>query len=58
MKMPDARSRNPADLVKYYTDLILDERRKLEEALAAIAEYAEQLRRVTEDAGRRLIARE
>jgi len=51
-------SQNPADLVKYYSDLIIDERRKIYESLAAIAEYADQLRRVTSDAGQRLIARE
>jgi hypothetical protein len=56
--MADARSRNPADLVKYYTDLILASRAKLEEALAEIAEYAEQLRRVADDAGRKLISRQ
>jgi len=56
--MAAARNRSHADLVKHYTDLILEERHKLEEALAAIAEYAEQLRRVTEDAGQRLLARD
>jgi hypothetical protein len=56
--MIDRRSvKNPADLVKYYSDLIMEERRKLEEALAAISEYADQLRRVAEDAGQRLISR-
>jgi hypothetical protein len=55
--MADTRGRNPADLVKHYTDLIMAERVKLEEALAAIAEYADQLRRVAEDAGRKLIGR-
>jgi hypothetical protein len=54
----DAKSKNPADLVKYYTDLILEERRKLEESLAAISEYANQLRRITDDTGRRLLSRD
>jgi hypothetical protein len=52
------RSGNPADLVKYYTDLINDERRKIEEAFAAITEYADQLRRVGQDATQRLLSRE
>jgi hypothetical protein len=51
-------SQNPADLVKHYTDLIIEERRKLEEALAAISEYANQLRRVADDAGQRLLTRD
>jgi hypothetical protein len=55
--MVDARSRNPADLMKYYTDLIMEERRKLEECLANIAEYANQLQRVAHDAGQRLLTR-
>jgi len=49
---------NPADLVKHYSDLIMAERAKLEEALANIAEYANQLRRVADDAGRRLLTRD
>jgi hypothetical protein len=52
------RTQNPADLVKYYTDLIVGERRKIEESLAAIAEYADQLRRVCNDAGQRLLTRD
>jgi hypothetical protein len=55
--MVDARSRNPADLVKYYVDLIQEERHKLEECLAALTEYADQLRRVTQDAQQRLLER-
>jgi hypothetical protein len=51
-------SQNPADLVKYYTDMIVAERIKIEEALAAIAEYADQLRRVAADAGQRLLTRD
>lgn len=56
--MADARSRNPADLVKHYSDLIMEERRKLEESLAAITEYAEHLRRVAQDAQQRLLTRD
>ena len=52
------RSRNPADAVTHYTRLIVEEQRKLQESLAAIAEYAEALRRVTEDTGRRLLTRD
>jgi hypothetical protein len=56
--MVDARSKNPAELVKYYVELIQDERRKLEEALAAISEYAAQLKRVTDDTAQRLLTRD
>jgi hypothetical protein len=56
--MVDARNRNPADLVKYYTDLITAERAKLEESLAAISEYADQLKRVTTDTYQRLLTRD
>ena len=53
-----ASAQSHPDLVKHYTDMIMDERRKIEEALAAISEYAEQLRRVTTDAERRLLTRD
>ena len=56
--MTNMRSRNPADLVKYYIELISEERQKLEESLAAITEYAEQLRRVAHDAQQRLLTRD
>jgi hypothetical protein len=56
--MTDKRMTNPADMVKHLTDLILDERRKLEEALANISEYSEQLRRVASDTERRLLTRD
>jgi hypothetical protein len=56
--MVDARSRNPADLVKYYTDAIIAERIKIVDAMAAIAEYAEQLRRVTSETHQRLLTRD
>ena len=52
------RTHNPADLVKYYSDLILQERAKLEECLAAISEYADQLKRVAADTQRRLLTRD
>jgi hypothetical protein len=55
--MAERRTPNPADLVKYYTDLISAERIKLEDCLAAISEYAEQLKKVADDTGRRLIGR-
>jgi hypothetical protein len=51
------RNANPADLVKYYSDLIMDSRRKLEEALAEIAEYSDQLRRVATETSHRLISK-
>ena len=53
--MPTPRNANPADMVKYYTDLINESRAKLEEALQEITEYAEQLGRVTNETSRRLI---
>jgi len=56
--MVDARSRNPADLIKYYSELIMLERRKIEEALSAISEYAEQLGRVTNETQQRMLTRE
>jgi hypothetical protein len=56
--MADARSRNPAELVKHYTDLITGERLKLEETLVNIAEYAEALRRVAVDTHQRLLTRD
>ena len=55
--MVDKRTHNPADLVKHYTDLINEERLKMEECFANIVEYADQLRRVADDARQRLIAR-
>ena len=51
-----ARNANPADLVKHYTDLIMVERGKLEDALSNIAEYADALRKVTIETSRRLIS--
>jgi len=56
--MVEKRTHNHADLVRHYSELILEERRKLEEALAAISEYADQLRRVADDAARRLLTRD
>lgn len=52
------RMRNPADAVKYYTDLINEERVKLEEALAAITEYAKRLQQVTAETHQRLLTRD
>jgi hypothetical protein len=51
-------SQNPADLVKHYTDLIVESRLKLEEALAEIAEYAKQLQRITSETHQRLLTRD
>jgi ubiquinone biosynthesis protein UbiJ len=56
--MIDKRARNPGDLVKYYSELIMEERRKIAESMAAIAEYADQLRRVADDTERRLLTRD
>lgn len=56
--MAEPRSKNPAGAIKYYTTLLVEEQHKLQESLAAISEYAEALRRVTEDTGRRLLTRD
>ena len=58
MPQIDLRKNNPADMVRQLTEAINVERQKLEEALANISAYAEQLRRVAEDAGRRLLTRD
>lgn len=52
--MADIRSKNPADLVKYWVDVINEEHRKLAESLRNIAEASEALRRVTVDTQRLL----
>lgn len=52
------REQNPGDLVKYYSDLIIEERRKIAESMAAISEYADRLRRVADDTERRLLTRD
>jgi len=57
MKMVDRRAHNPGDLIKYYHDLIGEERRKIEECLTNISEYSARLKEVTDDTARRLIAR-
>lgn len=55
--MPE-RARHPADAIIYYTRLIVEEERKIQESLAAIAEYSALLARVTEDTGRRMLTRD
>lgn len=57
-RRPSSQHVSHADLVKHYTDLIVQERKNIEESLAAISEYSEQLRRVTDDAGRRMLTRD
>jgi hypothetical protein len=52
------RSRNPADVVGYYSRLILEEQRNIQESFAKIAEYASALQRVGEDTSRRLLPKE
>lgn len=56
--MIDKRAQNPGDLVTYYSDLIIEERRKIAESMSAIAEYAERLRRVADDTERRLLTKD
>jgi len=52
------KTKDPADLIKYYTDQIMIERDKMMEALRTIAEYAEELRRITTDTTRKLLTRD
>jgi hypothetical protein len=52
------RSTNPADVVTHYTELIMQERVKIAEAMANISEYADKLRRVADDTERRLLTRD
>ena len=56
--MVDARSKNPADLMKYHSDGILDARNRVLEALADMKYHSEQLLKVTTDSGQRLLTRE
>lgn len=51
------RMQNPADLIKHFIDLINQEQNKIEESLAAIADYAEKLQHITEDSRQRLLSR-
>ena len=57
MRQPRANM-NPADAIKELTYRIEESRRKLEEALAEIAEYASRLQAVTVDTQQRLLTRE
>jgi len=56
--MADRRGRDSADNFKELTDRIAEERRKIEEAVAAIAEYSAALHRVAADTERRLLTRD
>lgn len=55
--MAQQRMQNPADMLKYYVDLINAERDIIENSLAAIADYAEKLQHITEDSRQRLLSR-
>jgi hypothetical protein len=50
-----AAKQSQTDLVRTYIGLIQEERRKLDEALEAIAYYAEKLHAVTTEARERLM---
>lgn len=54
----DKRSQNPADIVVHYTELIMQERRKIAESMAAISEYADKLRHIADDTERRLLTKD
>jgi hypothetical protein len=45
------------DTVRYYIELIQDEKRKVEESLAAIREYADKLSAAASEAQQKLIGR-
>jgi hypothetical protein len=53
-----AKQQSQTDLVRMYIALIQEERKKLEDSLEAIAEYAERLRQASLDAQQRLIGRD
>jgi hypothetical protein len=52
-----ARQMQHADMVRHYIDLIQLEKKKLEEALENISEYAALLKQATDDTQQRLIGR-
>lgn len=54
----DKRTPNPADVIAHLTRKIMEEQRTIAESMANIAEYADQLRRLTEDTERRLLTRD
>lgn len=54
----DKRAHNPADVIAHLTAMIVEEQRNIATSMAAIADYAEQLRRLTEDTERRLLTRD
>jgi hypothetical protein len=56
--MADRRTHNTADAVAHLTNLIMEERRKIADSMAAISEYADQLSRLSEDTERRLLTRD
>lgn len=53
-----ARQMQHADMVRHYIDLIQQEKKKLEEALENISEYAAALKQATDDTQQRLIGRQ
>jgi Asp-tRNA(Asn)/Glu-tRNA(Gln) amidotransferase C subunit len=50
-----AKAQSQTDLVRMYIGLIQEERRKLDESLEAIADYAEKLHAITTEARERLM---
>jgi len=52
-----ARTQEQLNLVSQWADLIQAEKRKIEEALESIQDYAEKLQRAADDAQQKLIGR-
>jgi hypothetical protein len=52
-----SRQMSQADTVRHYIELIQNEKRKIEESLAAIREYADKLSEASGEAEQRLIGR-
>ena len=56
--MPDLRRQSAPDQIRQLMEAISLEYGKLQECLANIAAYSDQMRRVTEDSQRRLLTRD
>lgn len=56
--MADYRSKNPADQITFLIDAIGAKRDEIREALEAINQYADALKRVTQDAQQRLLTKD
>lgn len=56
--MAERRTPNPQDALKYITQRIMEETARNQESWANLAELGEQLRRLSTDAGQRLLTRD